>query len=366
MTKKENLRAVLRGEHGQRVPFSINFAQWFECHRDRGTLPQELQGKTYLEAMKALDCDIFSRNIDGGFRIRHSAIQPRITVTEGSLGKMTATEFDTPYGTLRQLDQFQNEQYTSHTEEYPVKDWATDGKAAMYLLEQREYEWDEDAFTRTYEEVGDDGIINIPFHCTPLKQLHLDFGLVGTCYFLMDEPDAAKAYCDIYWQKLWPSFQRMADDPRVESVILMDNVDTPFYPPDVALKYWAPYVRQLVELMSSHGKFTWVHACGKLHGLRDVFAGTGLTGLEGVAHPPLGDFSPEEAKAVHPRFIFNGGFSAAEQGMKSDNEVRAFYREYFGRTQRDRFIFSSSCNTAITTSADRIKLVRDLVREWGS
>jgi len=365
MTKKENLRAVLNGEKGNWVPCGINFYQWFECHKARGTLPQELQGKTYIEAMKMLDCDLFSRNIDGGFRVRNTAIEPRVIVTEQPLGKMTVTEFDTPYGTLRQIDQVQDDQYSGHVEEYPVKDWATDGKAAMYLLEQREIVWDEAVFTETYEAFGDDGIVNVPFGDTPLKRLHWEFGLVNTCYFLMDEPDAAQAYCDTHWQKLWPNFLRIADDPRVESVILMDNVDTPFYPPEFARKYWAPYVRQLAELMSSRGKFTWVHACGKLAGLQDVFAETGLTGLEGVAHAPLGDFPPERAKKTHARFIFNGGFSATEQRMKSDDEVRAFYRDYFQRAGRERFIFGSACNTAINTPWERIKLARDLCREWG-
>jgi len=365
MTKKENLRAVLRGESGQWVPCTLNFIQWFNCHKDRATLPLELQGKTYIEAMKVLDCDLLSRNIDGGLRGRNTSIEARFTFSEESTGRRQVMELDTPHGSLRQVDQYQNEQFTSHAEEYLIKDWAADGKAAMYLLEQREIVWDEEAFTRTYEAFGDDGIVNIPFSVTPIKQLHLDFGLVGTCYFLIDEPDAAKAYCDTHWQQLWPSFLRMADDPRVESVILMDNVDTPFYPPEVARKYWAPYVKQLAELMASRGKFTWVHACGKLAGLQEVFAETGLTGLEGVSHAPLGDFPPQEAKKTHDRFIFNGGFSAVEQSMKSNDDVRAFYREYFGRAGRERFIFGSSCNVAINTPWERIKLVRDIVRDWG-
>lgn len=127
---------MLRGETGQWVPCALNFLQWFDCHKKRGTLPQELQGKTYIEAMKALDCDLFSRNIDGGWRTRNTSIEPRVTHIEEPFGRMRVMEFDTPHGTLRQVDQFQNEQYTNHTEEYPIKDWSADGKAAMYLMEQ--------------------------------------------------------------------------------------------------------------------------------------------------------------------------------------------------------------------------------------
>jgi uroporphyrinogen-III decarboxylase len=160
--------------------------------------------------------------------------------------------------------------------------------------------------------------------------------------------------------------KRLAAHPDVESVILMDNVDTPFYAPSLAAEYWSPYVKDAADLMRARGKYVFVHACGKLAGLAPQFAQTRVSGLEGVAHPPLGDWTAAQAQTCHPGFIFLGGFSAHEQEeTRSDASVRAFYREYLASAHKERFIFASSCQTAIHTKWERIKLVRDICREWG-
>ena len=181
----------------------------------------------------------------------------------------------------------------------------------------------------------------------------------------MDEPAAAAAVCDAYWQKLRPVLERVAAHPAVASAILMDNVDTPFYPPNMLSDYWAPYVKDAAAIMRSHGKHLFVHACGKLAALSPAFAACGLSGLEGIAHPPLGDWTVDGARACHPDFIFVGGFSAREQELMTDDEVRSFYADYLPVADQRRLIFSASCQTSIRTSWARIKLVQAICHAWG-
>lgn len=367
MTRKENLRLVLRGQKPRWVPFAPNFNQWFVHHQKFGSLPPELRGcGDYLDAMKTLGCDIFSRNLESGFQKSDTRFEPRVTVEPSATGPRTITEYVTPHGTLREVHQEQTTFSTSHQEEYLVKDWGRDGKAFWSFLEQRRHAWAEAAFLRVDARVGDDGIVNVHFGTTPLKMLHLYFGLDHSCLFVMDEPEAARELCDYYWrEKARPVLHALANHPKVESAILMDNVDTPFYPPRLAAEYWTPYVREAAETMRAKGKTLFVHACGKLAGLAREFATARLSGLEGISHPPLGDWPVAAAQACHEDFIFIGGFSAREQEILDDEQVRAFYREYLATAKKERFIFASSCQTAIDTTWERIKLVRDLCRAWG-
>ena len=77
LTRKQNLQRIVHGEKPQWVPFALNFAQWYLHHRQFGTLPQELRScPDYISAMKALDCDIFTRNVEGGQRIVDSMLTP--------------------------------------------------------------------------------------------------------------------------------------------------------------------------------------------------------------------------------------------------------------------------------------------------
>jgi hypothetical protein len=367
MTRKENLRLVLAGKKPRWVPFAPNFSQWFGHHRKFNLLPEELRGcGDYIDAMKALGCDIFSRNLDGGCRGENTTLTPRSTVVPGSTGPRRTTEYATPFGTLREVHQEQTSLSTGHQEEYCVKDWKRDGDALRYFLEQRRHRWDEEAFAATHAKVGGDGIVNVPFGVSPLKMLHGYLGLEYTCFFVMDEPAAAKALCDEFWQtQMRPVLHALANHPLVESAILMDNVDTPFYPPALAAEFWTPYVKEAAEVMRARGKTLFVHACGKLAGLAGEFSEARVSGLEGISHPPLGDWPAAAAQTCHPEFIFVGGFSAREQELLGDAQVRAFYREYLGAARKERFIFASSCQTSIDTKWERIKLVRDLCREWG-
>ena len=365
-TRRDNLRKILAGERPDWVPFAPNFAQWFRHRQAFDSLPDELAGcATYIEAMKTLGCDIFSRNVDGGYRER----DPGVTIVErdepSATGPRRTIAIETPEGTLRMVRVQQTALSTSYEEAHFVKDWERDGPAFRRLLEQREYDWDEDAFAQTNAAIGEDGLVNVPAGCTPLKMLHHHLGLQHTCLFLVDRPEAAKEMCDLYWERFRPVLRRLAEHPEVESVILMDNVDTPFYPPAMAALYWEPYVADAAALMHACGKRLFVHACGKLAGLSTVFACSGVDGLEGVAHPPLGDWPAPAAQACHPEFIFIGGFGAHEQESMSDDDVRAFYRDYLAGADRERFIFSASCQTSINTRWERIKLVRDICREWG-
>ncbi|MBN8215671.1 MAG: hypothetical protein J0L75_03475 [Spirochaetes bacterium] len=364
-TRRENLLRVLRGEEPAWVPFSPNFKQWFDHHERLQTLPKELAGADYLGAMKALGCDVFSRNLGAGLEFRDTVARPKTEVEETPLGERRVTHVETPHGCLSSVYREQRAQSTGHVDEYPVKDWDRDGKAALWRLDQREFRFDAAAFEALDERVGEDGLVNVTAGCSPLKQLHHEFGMEAACYFLTDDPEAAQTYCDAFWGKLHPAIRALAEHPRVVSVILMDNVDTPFYAPGILERFWLPYVREAADLLRQKGKYLWVHACGQLRQLGPFFAQAGVTGLEGVSHPPLGDWWVDEAQACAPNFVFNGGFSAAEQEMPSEEALTAFYRGFFARASRRRMILSTSCQTNIRTPWERLKRVRDLTREWG-
>ncbi len=366
MTPRANLLRTLRGEEPAWVPFAPNIWQWFDHHRAHGILPPELAGcRDHIDALIAIGADVFTRNHAGGVGARDTTIPAVVETTTNHLGKRTVRRWATPYGELRDVSQEQAALTTSHNEEYLVKDWSRDRDAVLAWLDQRRWEWNEAQFIEVHGRVGERGLINVPVGQTPLKMLHWLFGLDGACLFANDHPEDAQHLCDRHWAGLRPWFVRLAADDRVHSAILMDNVDTPFYSPALARRFWLPNVADASAIMAKAGKSLFVHACGKLARLAPIFAEAGVSGLEGISHAPLGDWSAAAAQRCHPGFVFVGGFSAREQTILDDAGVDAFYRDYLGASQRRRFIFSASCQTAIDTPLARILRVRDLCREWG-
>ncbi|MCC6579146.1 MAG: hypothetical protein IT440_01805 [Phycisphaeraceae bacterium] len=366
MTRRENLTALLAGQTPAWTPCSINIGQWFTHHQKFGTLPPELaEAKTQLDAMKVLGCDLFSRGVDGGWRPSFEGVEQSTSTEPGTEGPRTAMIFHTPHGELRHVYEEQTRQTTSYAVEDYVKDWETDGQKFLWCMERFRCTWDDKAFLAVDEQFGDDGVVLTPIGGTPLKMLHQHFGLDGACVFVMDHPDEAKMLCDMYWRSYLPALKQIAAHPRVQAVCMMDNVDCPFYPPQLCKDYWTPYVREAVDILRPSGKRLFVHACGHLHGMLDVFREAGLDGLEGMPHPPLGDFTTDDARHMPSHFIYNGGFSASEQVLKSDDQVRAFYDRFFRELEGfDRLIFAAACQTTVTTTWQRIRMVMDLARQY--
>ncbi len=368
MTKRENLLRLVRGQRPAWVPCALNVGQWYLHHRKFSSLPAELAGaQSHTDVMRWLDCDLFTRNPAGVQDRLEGAAWHTLTET-GALGPRTTDTLRTPHGTLSRLTEEQTQYTASYAVEDLVKDWAQDRRAYRWMLERLTFSWDRGIFEQTLRLIGDDGVVMASLPHTPLKRLHIDFGLDGACLFIMDHPEEAQEVCDLYWSRLWPVIQELAADPRIECICFGgDNVDAPFYPPgEIIDRYWVRYLREATDLLHAHGKRVLVHACGKLHRLIPAFLAAGLDGLDGMAHPPFGDWTVEDACAMPRGFIYDGGFSAREQVLMTDDEVKRFYAEFFPRLQGlDSLVFAAACQTAITTPWERIKLVAEICRAYG-
>ena len=366
ITKRENLLRLLRGDKPAWTPCSINLWQWFEHHRKFGMLPDPVAHATSrLDVMRHLGCDVFIRT-GVGMHPTHDGTPPRHDTEPGAMGPRRVTTIDTPHGTLRAISEEQTQFTSSYQVEDLVKDWGVDRRAVLWHEERTRFAFDPAKFDEADAAVGDDGVVLCSLPPTPLKHLHQVFGLDGACLFVLDAPDDARLICDLYWARLRPALETLAATPGVAAVCFEDNVDTPFYPPGVIERYWVPYVRDAVDLFAPRGVAVFVHACGKLHDLVPAFRAAGVTGLDGMPHPPLGDFTPADAEALGDRFIYDGGFGAHEQVTMSDEQFDRHYERFFADLAGRRgFVFAAACQTAITTKWDRIERVVRTARAYG-
>ena len=368
MTKRENLLRLVHGQRPAWVPCALNVGQWFLHHRNFGSLPAELaDARDSVDVMRRLGCDLFIRNPSGVLDRQEGGAWQTTTET-GSLGPRTTDTLRTPHGVLSRLREEQTQYTASYAVEDLIKAWPQDRRAYFWMLERLTFSWDQGIFEQTRRQIGDEGVVMASLPPTPLKRLHLDFGLDGACLFIMDCPQEAQEVCDLYWSRLWPVIRELAADPRVEVVCFgSDNVDAPFYPPgEIIDHYWVKYIREATDLFHVQGKRVLVHACGKLHRLKPALMAAGLDGLDGMAHAPFGDWTVEDAFAMPTGFIYDGGFSAREQVLMTDEEVRRFYADFFPRLRGlDSFVFAAACQTAITTPWPRIKLAAELCRHYG-
>jgi len=148
----------------------------------------------------------------------------------------------------------------------------------------------------------------------------------------------------------------------------MDNLDTMFHSPDYVEEFSSSFYKKASEICHSGGALFFIHACGQQKDNLKLISSYGVDGLEGVASPPLGDVMLDDAmKVTRDGFIITGGISAMEtRDLKSKDEIFDYVEKLFTRMlpYKSRFIFASSCNTAIDTSWETIKHFRDAWLEF--
>lgn len=340
MTSRDRLLKILRGESPDRVPFSPNIGQWFDCHKARGMLPPELADcKDETDAMLAMGCDIFSRRVGGAVRAKREGVETRSRKEDG----WNVTEIVTPHGTLRGTSRWQAESHTSYEHEHYVKDW-NDIKAFRCIVENTDYTFDPDAYRRIAERIGERGIPIMPLAPSPIKLFHIWAGQEQATMFMLDHPDEMRELADVHTEKVLQAARQGAESDALV-FITGDNLDSLFHTPRLVREFAFDFYRRLADVLHAKGKYLLSHACGQLRGLKRLLAETGVDGVEGIPHPPLGDLPlPEAQRDVHDGFIVIGGMTCHEQEISENprERIRDYVRTLFDQLRPfERFVFSS-------------------------
>lgn len=370
------IEKILAGSDPGRFVYSPNYWQWFAHHSNHGTLPDELAHcTTQLEMLEYLGTDIFSRNIysnqdeywfgglctesygDFSVRLSDEMLNGNKLRTKEYRNKDRALSekllYVFPESTIVQ-NQFLNTDYTS-----------------VGLLEElvsaRKWHFQQERFREIQSGVSLNGIVIAGELFSPLKMLHLVMGPVNSVYFLMEYPETAQRIMNIHEGAQLELLQEILE-AGVKVVMSMDNLDTMFHTPQFVEAYSAAFYEKAASACHEKGARFLIHACGSQRDNLKLIASLRIDGLEGVAFPPLGDVTLEEVAEMTPdNFIFTGGISAFEtMNLRTRHEIFSYVKKLFQamRPFRHRFIFSSSCNTAINAPWETVKLFRDAWMEY--
>jgi hypothetical protein len=308
----------------------------------------------YAEAEKYWFGGICQEKIDGFEVLQHDdkSDQDQILrkVYKGSRGSLTEElVFKYNESTLVQKKFL----VTDYVNEYPIfKDF----------VESRQWAFDDERYSQIAKSLGEYGVVVAGEFFSPLKMLHIAMGPVNSVYFLMEYPDRAREVLEMHEAAQLDCIRQCVEN-GVKVIMSMDNLDTMFHPPDYVKAYSSSFYEQASSICHSNNAYFFIHACGQQKANLELIADCGVDGLEGVVFPPLGDVELDEAMKISgPDFLITGGISAMEtRNLATKKDIFDYVGELFRKMApyKSRFIFSSSCNTAIDTSWDTILHFRD-------
>jgi len=376
MNPRQCVEAILRRKDPGRVVYAPNYWQWFWHHRRHGRLPEELANcGDHLDMLGVLGLDVFSRNLYcdqrrcwfGGLAVerfeRGECVQAETEQPNGDL--VIERTYRLPSGQLTERQRYVAAESTLVQEKFLMDDYATQFPLFEAFVAHRHWTFQPGQWHHWAIRVGERGLLIAGELFSPLKLLHLVLGPVNTTYFLTDEPERAKALLAIHEAAQLDLVRQMAA-AGVPAMMAMDNLDSAFHTPEYIERCSASFYEKASTLCHEHGSTFFIHACGRQKKNLKRIASYGVDGLEGVASAPLGDVELDEAFAeTDGRFLITGGISAMEiDRLKTRQAVFDYVGSLFDRLRpyRHRFVFASSCNTAITTSWETLVHFRDAWR----
>lgn len=129
-----------------------------------------------------------------------------------------------------------------------------------------------------------------------------------------------------------------------------------------------PFERIVVQNIRKMGVHAYTHTCGAVKDRLELMFESGVSGIECLDPPPLGDIELEEAKKrTRGRGFIKGNMDSVNTLLKADRG--AILADARKRIQTGKenggFIFSTACSVAPLVPHENMVLLREAVERWG-
>lgn len=142
-----------------------------------------------------------------------------------------------------------------------------------------------------------------------------------------------------------------------------------FISPEFYREFELPYITQLSDFIQSKGKFAYLHTCGHINDRLELMKESGVSGLECLDPPPIGNVELEEAfQRIGNDMFIKGNIDSVHillHGSKESIEKDVRKRLTIGK-QFPGFILSTACSIAPMVKADKLNKLYELVEKYGT
>ncbi len=129
-----------------------------------------------------------------------------------------------------------------------------------------------------------------------------------------------------------------------------------------------PYEAEIAQAVRERGVHIYTHTCGAISDRLEMMFDAGVSGIECLDPPPLGNVELEDAKVrTRGRGFIKGNVDSVNtllMGTQQDILEDARHRIMVGK-EGGGFIFSTACSVAPQVERSKLSLLREAVERWG-
>jgi uroporphyrinogen-III decarboxylase len=371
MNHRQRALAAMRGQAVDHIPFIGRMELWYGYHAKRGTLPHPYEKASLWELQRDLGIGIFGF---GAWSVTHYRLSyPGVDVRQRVMGDgETVIEYATPYGTLTCRDSMSEELReaagTGARTEYPFKS-PQDFDALQYVFEHARVDENFEAYGKSIQGIGDDGLAVPSYGHLPAHQLMIFWmGYEAFYYQLHDHParvEALLAALDAQAERIIA----LAAECPADVIQVGGNYDEQMTPPPVFERFFAPWYRRTRALFEAKGKILVVHGDGEMRKLREKLMACGVQVVEAVSPKPMTSLDVAETRRLWDgRVAMWGGLpSVMLTETFSEEQFEACLEDLFRAVAPgERFILGFGDNVPTDALFGRIQRTAEFWRQRGA
>ncbi len=195
------------------------------------------------------------------------------------------------------------------------------------------------------------------------------FGFKQALMHLMEDPGKCKEILQRYTEGV----KRIALEQTEQEVdaikISSPYAGSGFISPVFYRRFVLPYESQIAEMIRSRGIHAYLHTCGAINDRLEMMADSGISGLECLDPPPLGDVRLDDAKKrVGQKVFIKGNIDPVNTLLMGDMqtvEQDAIMRLDIGKPGGG-FILSTACSIAPYTKKEKIQVLSRVADKEGN
>ena len=252
--------------------------------------------------------------------------------------------------------------------------WAPDSFLAFQASKATYPISDPDAFDDHYfgtidkviERVGDEysvhGEVRAPFDHF-LNIVGMEDGLMA----LLDDPEKTLEILDRTTE--WSVALAVAEVRRGARAIKISSpfAGSGFLSPDMYEEFILPFEKRIAKAVADEGACSYTHTCGAIGDRLELICQTGVSGIECLDPPPLGDVDIAEAVALlNGKIFIKGNIDPVNTLLRGDaRKVQEDVSSVLEASrEKDVFILSSACSVAPPAPPDKMKRMVEICREF--
>lgn len=285
---------VIRGNANGKILWQPRILCWYDDKMFAGEeLPAPYTNMTLPELYRELGCSNRIYDYNGCFSVVEDSSIKRSSRKLSDL----ETEYiaETPVGTINCILRANTSNYGT----YPEKWWVEteeDLKVMTYIVENQQWEWNQEHFDLTYKKWGNLGAPTMFMPRVNIQNLYLDImGAEEAVFALIDYPETVEEYFDAL-ERNHERLIKVINESPLELINFGDNLHCAMLPPEYFEKYILPAYQKRCKLLHEANKFVYSHWDGDTKSILKYARQCGLDGIEAITPFPQGDVSLKEVK----------------------------------------------------------------------